>query len=583
MENYDSIGKYSITASHSRTNTATGITELEGNVRISLPDHDFTLLCNRALYFERQKRAEAFGNVIMTHGEYRATSNKALFYEDGPRVMLTQRPVIMQGNNTISADLIEFWRFENQFHFKAVNNVKARYLSDSNTEVTGADIGNTQPLTASARLMHAVRITGAAEIISETVDLQGDVYVHLLRDNIVISSDEMNIRQPEDTILAVGNVNFYSDDLTSKSGKAFLENKKQILTLSDYPVVLRDDDTLSGHEIVVTKTEDGQIIDVDKDVYGRFIDDQGKLTEVYANQAHAVRVTGSSEIPSDTIYLNYDIRLLHPEMDLIITGDKAVLWEPEGKAEIVGNVKIDWQDSNASAGRVLFFRESERVEMFESPEVRRLGSTITGQSMYYWNEGDLEFIKVSGSARIDYDNRIARNTESEKDSQGLDRALLKADLIEAVRLTESASMKNMPGYVRPEIVYMTDNVDLQMDRKLNAQSDRVSLTSNYAEYHRPAEYALAVGDVFIKHKDYNSTSQKAEFWLLEDSVLLTGDPVVRDMSDPELPVETKGEMIRVFKQKRTGYTVIYCESCEGNTLVDTTDDPRLKKMNIKPF
>jgi len=583
LENLNTIGKYQITAKHSKTNTDTGITELEGDVKIKLPEHDFTLTCNNAFYFLKDKRAEAFGNVIMSHKDYRATSNKALFYEEGPRVVLTRRPVIMQGENTITAQIIEFWRFLDEFHFRASNNVKAHYYSKSGSEHPGYEDVKVQSLTASSQFMHAVRVSGAAGIISETVDLSDDVYVHLLQDNIIISSNKMNIRQPEDIILAEGNVNFISDDINSSSGKALLDNKSRILTLSDSPVVIRGDDTLSGKEIVITRTNNRQIIDINDNVVASIIDEQGKITEMFSRQAHAVRVTGASGIQSDTVYLDYDVKLLKLDSDLELTGDKAIIYEPEGKAEIYGNIYISWQDASAKAGRANFYRENERVELFEIPVIIRQNSTITGVTMSYWTDGDIDFIKVSGSARIDYKKSTAIDDSSYDNQHGIKKTILKADIIDAVRLTESASMKNLPGYVRPETYYMTGNVDLKIDRYSQSGSDQVMTTSDYAEYHRPEEYALAIGNVVILHDKYTSYSGKAEFWIIEDSVLLTGDPVIRDMSDPEFPVETKGEKIRVFKQKKSGFMVIYCETCEGNTIVDTQKDPRLKRLNIKPF
>ena len=82
-----------------------------------------------------------------------------------------------------------------------------------------------------------------------TENLYFDKNVKLIQDTMVIQANKATAQKG--LITANGNVRFYFEDITGKSGKALFNQTEQMVTLQDNPQVYKGNDLIKGQELVV--------------------------------------------------------------------------------------------------------------------------------------------------------------------------------------------------------------------------------------------------------------------------------------------------------------------------------------------
>lgn len=126
-------------------NDKTKVVTFEGDVRaeISVKSDDFVIECKKMLVYyknppSQQQKAEsetkidrivATGDVRFSRGQGGvATAEKAVYYQEDEKIVLTGRPVIKQGKDSVEGDKITIFLEENRHIVESLGDKKVRAI-----------------------------------------------------------------------------------------------------------------------------------------------------------------------------------------------------------------------------------------------------------------------------------------------------------------------------------------------------------------------------------------------------------------------------------------------------------------------
>ncbi len=126
-------------------NDKTKVVTFEGDVRaeISVKSDDFVIECKKMLVYyknppSQQQKAEsetkidrivATGDVRFSRGQGGvATAEKAVYYQEDEKIVLTGRPVVKQGKDSVEGDKITIFLEENRHIVESLGDKKVRAI-----------------------------------------------------------------------------------------------------------------------------------------------------------------------------------------------------------------------------------------------------------------------------------------------------------------------------------------------------------------------------------------------------------------------------------------------------------------------
>jgi len=122
-------------------NDKTKVVTFEGDVRaeISVKGDDFVIECKKMLVYyknppSQQQKAEAetkvaTGDVRFNRGQGGvATAEKAVYYQEDEKIVLTGRPVVKQGKDSVEGDKITIFLEENRHIVESLGDKKVRAI-----------------------------------------------------------------------------------------------------------------------------------------------------------------------------------------------------------------------------------------------------------------------------------------------------------------------------------------------------------------------------------------------------------------------------------------------------------------------
>ncbi|MEW6685669.1 MAG: LptA/OstA family protein [Candidatus Edwardsbacteria bacterium] len=205
-------------------------------------------------------------------------------------------------------------------------------------------------------------------------------------------------------------------------------------------------------------------------------------------------------------YLQGGVGIFH--RGIVLTGNKGIVWEKEGKAAILGAVKIVDEKRTITADEGYYYRNQHLAILKGKVKTQTESQTLSADSVVYYRDQE----KTEG-----YGHLVIVENQRQMRLFG-----------EEGFYSDKAEYGVITG--KPRLVLHGDNPE-----------STITITSQKMELYRQSEIALATKEVVITKKKMTAYCDKATFFNKEERAVLEGNP-----SAEEEKRRVEGDTIELF-------------------------------------